>query len=91
MRPDNKELLGDPEVTPFVRYDHGTPLYPPNSLYECAEIVLEKLKTQDVKSIFDQLIEKGSYGGNYGVLRHSTWFAVLGSFFRYRVDRKSVV
>jgi hypothetical protein len=85
MRPDNKELLGDPEVTPFVRYDHGTPLYPPNSLYECAEIVLEKLKTQDVKSIFDQLIERGSYGGNYGVLRHSTWFAVLGSFFRYRV------
>lgn len=34
MKPD-KELFGDPDVTPFVRYDHGTPLYPPTNLYEC--------------------------------------------------------
>ena len=84
----NKEVLGDPDVTPFVRYDHGTPLYPPTNLYECAEIVLGKLRIQDIKSIFDQLIEKGSYVGNYGVLPRSTWFAVLGSFFRYRVTEE---
>ncbi len=84
----NMENLGDPENSPFVRYDNGTPLYPPNTLYECAEIVLESLRAQDVESTFNRLIEKGSCGGNYGVLPRSTWFAVLGSFFHYRTGNK---
>ncbi len=63
-----EELLGDPELTPFVRYDHGTPLYPPNNLYECAQTVLEALATEDVASTFGKLIQKGSYMGQYGVL-----------------------
>src|SRR3984957_18213344 len=79
-----EELLGDPELTPFVRYDHGTPLYPPNNLYECAQTVLEALATRDVASTFSKLIQKGSYMGQYGVLPNSTWFGVLGSYFRYR-------
>ncbi len=83
-----REQLGDPEASPFVRYDHGTPLYPPNNLYESAEVVLERLRTQEISLTFDQLIEKGSYRGNYGVLPHSTWFAVLGSFFHYRTGDK---
>jgi hypothetical protein len=86
--PSNKELLGDPESSPFVRYDHGTPLYPPNDVYECAQTVLNELKASDVNSTFEKLIQRGSYMGQYGVLPQSTWFAVLGSFFHYRTGER---
>jgi methylamine utilization protein MauJ len=79
-----KASQGDAKSTPFVRFDGGLPMYPPNNIYECAEIVLTKLDTQETKSIFDELVERGDCSGKYGVLLKSTWFAIIGNFLRYR-------
>lgn len=74
--------VGDPEATPFVRFDRGT-LYPPNEIYQAAETVLEGLKTSSAPELFKMLIRRGLVGGQYGVLRESTWFAILNRFLNY--------
>jgi hypothetical protein len=81
---DDIEVFGDPASSPFVRFEHGWALYPPNSIYECGGIVAEKVAANDFASVFSDLVEKGDCGGSYTILPRSTWFAVLGTFFHYR-------
>lgn len=73
---------GDPNKTPFVRFDVGT-VYPPNNLYDCSAIVLERLKITPASEVFKDLVVRGPIGGNYGVLPDATWFAILNNFFWY--------
>jgi Methylamine utilization protein MauJ len=83
---DDIDVFGDPTTSPFVRFQSGWSLYPPNSLYECGQIVSEKLATNDFSTVFNDLVEKGDCGGSYTILPRSTWFAVLGTFFHYRAQ-----
>jgi hypothetical protein len=78
------EIFGDPSVTPFVRFEGGWSLYPPNNVYECAQIIEERLNGHDFASLFNELIERGDCGGSYTVLPRSTWFATIGNFLHYR-------
>ncbi len=82
--PTQTEILGDPSVTPFARFEQGTALYPPSSIYECAQIVTERATGADLAALFSELIEKGDCGGSYRVLPRSTWFAAMGNFLHYR-------
>lgn len=83
MRADTT-IFGEPSVTPFVPFEGGWPVYPPNDIYNCGKIVAEKVARQDVASVFDELVQRGDCGGTYTVLPHSTWFGILGAFFGYR-------
>ena len=83
-RQDDIDVFGDPSNSPFVRFQSGWSLYPPNNLYECGEIVAEKLTAGPLTAGFNDLVERGDCGGSYTVLPRSTWFAVLGTFFHYR-------
>jgi hypothetical protein len=74
--------VGDPEKTPFVRFDHGT-LYPSNDIYQAAETVLVGLRDSTAPELFKVLIRRGLVGGQYGILRDSTWFAILNRFLNY--------
>ncbi|MDR5730644.1 MAG: hypothetical protein RB191_24810, partial [Terriglobia bacterium] len=63
--------IGDPEKTPFVRFDPNT-MYPSNEIYQAAETVLEGLENCAAPELFKKLIRKGAVGGQYGILRDST-------------------
>ena len=75
--------LGDPDKTPFARFDHGATMFPPNEIYQAAEAVLSGIKTRPFTELMRELIRKGLLSGQYGVLLDSTWFSVLNSFLRY--------
>ena len=82
-RPPQQPLdIGEPEKTPFVRFDGGT-VYPPNNIYEAAQNVLDGLKTHTAPELFNSLIKKGVVQGQYRVLPDSTWYAVLNNFLHY--------
>jgi hypothetical protein len=61
-------------------------MYPPNEIYQAAEAVLRGLDEHAAPELFKGLILKGPVGGQYGVLRGSTWFAILYRFLKYRLD-----
>jgi hypothetical protein len=94
-RPAQQPLeIGEPEKTPFVRFDAGI-VYPPNNIYESAQSVLDGLKSQDALELFNSLIKKGVVHGQYRVLPDSTWYAVLNNFLHYHArgasnQRKSI-
>ena len=82
-RPAQQPLeIGEPEKTPFVRFDAGI-VYPPNNIYESAQSVLDGLKSQSAPELFNSLIKKGMVHGQYRVLPDSTWYAVLNNFLHY--------
>jgi hypothetical protein len=79
--------LGNPDETPFLRFDLGEVMYPPNTIYRDAEVLLRQLDEGKRSSvIIGQLIRKGPVGGQYGVLRESTWFDLFRRFLIYRSD-----
>jgi hypothetical protein len=73
---------GDPNTTPFVRFDMGA-LYPSTDIHGAAETVLKVYGTRPTAEVFKELVREGPVGGQYGVLRESTWFAVLQNFLIY--------
>jgi hypothetical protein len=79
-------IYGDPEKTPFVRFDAGTPSYPPNCIYESAQKVIGQIDRTDVADICDSLVQMTSLGGQHVVSPQTTWFAILRAFFKYRGD-----
>jgi len=81
-------LRGDPEKTPFVQFESGTPLYPPPTLYESAQQLLEQPIELGVDAALNGLIRKGMRGGQFGVLPGSTWFALLKTFFSYETSSR---
>jgi hypothetical protein len=82
-RPTQQPLeIGEPEKTPFVRFDAGI-VYPPNNIYESAQSVLDGLKSQSASELFNSIIKKGVVHGQYRVLPDSTWYAVLNNFLHY--------
>src|SRR5712671_5240664 len=83
-RQDDVAVFGNPADSPFVRFQSGWSIYPPNSLYECAEVVTKEIVSDDFTAVFNDLIERGDCGGSYTILPSSTWFAVLGGFFHYK-------
>lgn len=80
--------MGDPEKTPFVRFDSGI-IYPPNSICEAAQSVLEGLRTTAAPELFDAVIKRGTVHGQYCVLPESTWYSVLNNFLRYQTNAAS--
>jgi hypothetical protein len=79
--------LGNPEETPFLRFDLGEVMYPPNTIYRDAAVLLRQLDEGKRSSlVLDQLIRKGPVGGQDGVLRESTWFDLFQRFLIYRSD-----
>ena len=76
--------VGNPENTPFVRFDLGK-MYPANEIYQATELFLRGLEGRAAPELLKELIRKGPVGGQYGVLRDSTWFAVLERFLKYHV------
>jgi len=75
--------IGDPTKTPFVRFDGGGTVFPPNNIYAATQIILEGLKAHTASDLFQGLIKKGLVHGQYRVLPDSTWFAVLNNFVHY--------
>lgn len=84
-------IYGDPEKSPFVRYISGTPVYPPNTIYEAARKLLEYPKNANLAEVCRSLTEQGAVGGQYAVLPQSTWFAILPIFFSYNVTAETQV
>jgi hypothetical protein len=86
-RPRPEHDLGNPGETPFVRFDLGGAMYPSNTIYSDAEALLKQLEEdQRPLAILEQLIREGPVGGQYGVLRESTWFDLFQRFLTYRFD-----
>lgn len=79
------DVYGDPEKTPFVRYVSGTPVYPPNTVYDAARKLLEYPEDTNLAEVCKGLTERGAVGGQYAVLPHSTWFAILQILFGYNL------
>jgi len=82
--------IGDPETTPFVRFDLGE-MYPPNTLYADAEMFLAEYGKSSLSDLFKRLMVEGQVGGGYGVLLESTWFALLNSFLQHNSAKRTGV
>jgi hypothetical protein len=67
--------------TPFVYFVSGTPVYPPNTLYECAGKALA-LKG-DFRDLLKNEIEEGFIGGTLSVSPATWWFNFLLQYFEY--------
>jgi len=72
---------GDPERTPFVRFD-PVPIFPENDILRCAEQILAAHDGGGADP-FPTFIKRGPLGGQYGILPESTWFALIASSFEY--------
>jgi len=72
---------GDPERTPFVRFD-SVPIYPENDLHDCTIQLLE-VHRSGITDPFAELVKRGPLGGTFGVLPESTWFAMIKSCLDY--------
>jgi hypothetical protein len=77
---------GDPEKTPFIRFESGTPVYPPNTIYECARELLREPEEANLTEMCVKLTERGQVGGQHTVMPAATWFALFENFFRYEND-----
>ena len=74
------ENTGDHAETPFVYFVRGTPVYPPNSIYDCAR---EALKAENVREAIKKLISEGDVGGTWTVLPEGWWFHFLLQYVEY--------
>jgi len=81
--------VGTPETTPFVRFNHGMALYPPNDIYSAAQTVIEGFNTTAAPDLFKVLIKRGRIYGQFGVLPESTWYSVLNNFLNYHIGGSS--
>jgi hypothetical protein len=50
--------IGDPTKTPFVRFDGGGTVFPPNNIYAATQIILDGLKAHTASDLFQGLIKK---------------------------------
>ena len=66
--------------TPFIRFLNGTPLSPPNTIYESASTLLTELEKASPNEAFHKLILYGAIFGQRTVLPEATWFAVFKDF-----------
>lgn len=66
--------------TPFIRFLNGTPLSPPNTIYESASTLLTEIKKASPNEVFHKLILYGAISGQRTVLPEATWFAVFKDF-----------
>lgn len=80
-KPAPPRQYGDPERTPFVRFD-SLPIYPENNICDCATQLLA-VRRSGAADPFSDLIKRGPLGGTFGVLPEYTWFALIKSFFDY--------
>ena len=63
----------------------GKPCIRPIPVYSDAEVLLKQLEENQRPSVIvGQLIRKGPVGGQYGLLRESTWFDLFRRFLTYR-------
>ena len=66
--------------TPFVRFSHGTPLYPPNDIHEAASKLLKDLENCPLEEAFRKTIISGNISGQRTVLPEATWYAIFQDF-----------
>lgn len=88
---DDPAIHGDPETTPFVRYGSGTPVYPPNTIYESARKLLGQPEDANLVDVCKNLTERGAVGGQYTVVPQATWFEILQTYFGYNGAREARV
>ncbi len=49
--------------TPFIRFLNGTPLSPPNTIYECASTLLAEIEKASPNEVFHKHISYGAISG----------------------------
>ena len=66
--------------TPFVRFSHGTPLYPPNNIHAAASNLLKDLENCSLEEALRKTILRGNISGQRIVLPEATWYAIFQDF-----------
>lgn len=73
------ENTGDATKTPFVYFVSGTPVYPANTVYACAEEAL-KQGNLPIRQFLKEHAKQGSIGGISTILTDGWWFHFLLSY-----------
>jgi hypothetical protein len=77
------ENTGDPTTTPFVYYISGIPVYPPNTILECAATALAEGEEIPILQSLKNGAKEGNIGGTWTVLPEGWWYHFLLTFLTY--------
>lgn len=77
------ENTGKSADTPFVYFVSGTPVYPPNSIYQSTRAALEAAKEKPFKEVVKDLAKTGNVGGTWAVLPEGWWYHFFSVYLNY--------
>jgi hypothetical protein len=77
------ENTGDPTTTPFVYYVCGIPVYPPNTIFECAATALAESEKIPILQSLKNRATEANIGGTWTVLPEGWWYHFLLTFLTY--------
>ena len=69
--------------TPFVYFVSGTPVYPPNSIYQSTQTALAALGDKPFSEALKDLAKTGNVGGTWTVLPEGWWYHFLSVYLNY--------
>ena len=83
------ENTGKSANSPFVYFVSGTPVYPPNNIYESASTALVAAGHKPLRDVLKEFAKTGMVGGTRSVLPEAWWFQFLLSYISYYVNNFS--
>ena len=70
-------------ATPFVYFLSGTPIYPPNTIYESARTAFAAAERNSLKDALKGLGKERSVAGRWTVPPEAWWYHFLLAYFAY--------
>jgi len=83
------EDVGNSAVTPFVYFVSGTPIYPPNALYQSASEALAAVGEKSLRNILEGLSKRRQFRGTWTVPPDAWWFHFLMSYLKHFTNNYS--
>ena len=77
------ENTGNSTGTPFVYFITGTPVYPPNTIYESARDALTAPEHKSFHKTLKDLAKSGNVGGTWTILPEAMWYHFLLTYMNY--------
>lgn len=75
--------------TPFVYFVSGTPVYPPNAVYESARIALDAATDKPIRETLKDLAKSGDVAGIWSVPPEAWWYHIFRSYLGYFANNLS--
>lgn len=77
------EETGRSTASPFVYFLSGTPIYPPNTIYESARTALAAAEHKSLKEVLKGLGKERSVSGRWTVPPEAWWYHFLAAYMEY--------